>query len=82
MAEPKAIKEVRMQAASYSDVFAADFTESAQQARTYEDYIQQLATLANEELVYLGMVLYGSKKTINRLAGNFRLLHETSVIAS
>jgi hypothetical protein len=80
MADPEAIKAVRFQAASCSDVFVADFTETAQQARTYEDYIQQLATRSSEDLVYLGIMLYGSKKTINRLAGNFRLLRETSAI--
>lgn len=45
-----------------------------------EDYIQQLASCTSEDLVYLGIMLYGSKKTINRLAGNFRLLRETSAI--
>ena len=80
MAKPEAIKVVRFQAASCSDVFVADFTETAQQARTYEGYIQQLASCTSEDLVYLGIMLYGSKKTINRLVGNFRLLRETSAI--
>jgi hypothetical protein len=77
MAEPEAIKQVRMQAIASDDIFVADFTESAQQARTYEDYIQVLATLSTDELIYLGVVLYGPKKKISRLAGNFRLLRDS-----
>ncbi len=71
-----------MQAISYDDMFVADFTESAQQAHTYDDYIRVLATHSTDELVYLGIVLYGSKRTINRLARNLRLLRDTAVSTS
>lgn len=77
MASLDAIKQLRQQTASMPDLFVADFTETAQHSRTYTDYIEELSAHATGDLTYLGLLLYGPKKMINSLAGNFRLLRET-----
>ena len=54
-------------------LLVTDVSEPAQTARTFEEYRQRLADVANEELVYLGVGLYGDKKTVNKLVGKLTL---------
>ena len=56
-------------------LLVTDVSEPAQLARTFEDYQQRLADVANEELVYLGVGLYGDKKAVNKLVGKLTLYH-------
>jgi hypothetical protein len=51
-----------------------DFTETAQREVRYEDYTDRLATTPAGDLRYLGVALYGVKKSINKLVGNLPLL--------
>jgi hypothetical protein len=57
------VKQIRAQAVTLETVLTVDMTESAQQARTYPDY-----------LAHLGTGLYGPKKEINKLTGQLPLL--------
>ena len=54
-------------------LLVTDVSEPAQTARTVEEYRQQLAAVTNEELVYLGVGLYGDKKLVNKLVGKLML---------
>lgn len=54
-------------------LLVTDVSEPAQTARTFEEYRQRLAQVANEELVYLGVGLYGDKKVVNKLVGKLTL---------
>lgn len=73
-ARKEIIKEIRTRASQTDGIMVVDLTEPAQTARTYHDYTARLATLSTEEIVYLGVALYGSKGAINRLTGNLSLL--------
>jgi len=53
---------------------AGRFTKTAQRELYCEDYTDKLAATPVEELKYLGIALYGSKKSVNRLVGNLPLL--------
>ena len=54
-------------------LLVTDVSEPAQTARTFEEYRQRLADVANGELVYLGVGLYGDKKIVNKLVGKLTL---------
>ncbi len=68
------VKQIRAQAVTLETVLTADMTESAQQAQTYPDYLAHLGTLSRDDVVYLGIGLYGPKKEINKLTGQLPLL--------
>lgn len=65
----KAITE----SARNAGLVVTDVSESAQTARTFEEYEQRLSDVTNEALVYLGVGLYGDKKTVNKLVGKLTL---------
>jgi len=50
-----------------------DFTKTAQQCKTYDEYIKNMSLTNNDDLRYLGIGLLGDKKTINKLTGNLPL---------
>lgn len=59
----------------YSDkIMLIDFTRIAQQCKDYSDYIEKMSAVASDELEYLGICMYGSKKAINHLAGSLPTL--------
>ena len=68
------VKQIRAQAVTLETVLTVDMTESAQQARTYPDYLAHLGTLSRDDIVYLGIALYRPKKEINKLTGQLPLL--------
>ncbi len=68
------VKQIRAQAVTLETVLTVDMTESAQQAQTYPDYLAHLGTLSRDDVVYLGIGLYGPKKEINKLTGQLPLL--------
>lgn len=51
-----------------------DFNEVAQKCNDYDDYIKKLALTSSEDLDYLGLCMYGNKKTINSLVGSLPTL--------
>jgi hypothetical protein len=73
-ASAAALKELWRQAKSMPTVLVVDLTETGQKARTYPDYQAGLASTSGEDLSYVALALYGSRKSINRLTGNLPLL--------
>jgi hypothetical protein len=67
------VKEIRNTAAK-SDLVVVDFTDCAQKTRTYDDYASLLEAATDSDIAYLGVVLYGSKKAVQRLTGSLPLL--------
>ncbi len=59
---------------AYSDVVVVDFSDVAQGCNIYDDYMQKAADTPTNEHTYMGLALWGSKKTINKLTGNMPLL--------
>lgn len=70
------IREVRQRlyTKEFEDVAAVDFSRTAQEYRTYDEFVQKIADTEEESLLYLGIGLLGTKKKINKLTGNLPLL--------
>lgn len=58
----------------YADLMVADFTDLAQECRTYREFIEKMAGCPEEDLSYIGIAICGEKKKINRFTGNMPLL--------
>ncbi|MBP9691583.1 DUF2000 domain-containing protein [Candidatus Woesebacteria bacterium] len=65
---------IRKKAQSIEGVLVVDFCDVAQRTKTYEDYASQLETTQSEDLMYLGIALYGDRQAIKSLTGNLALL--------
>lgn len=64
----------KLKDAKFEGVFAADFSDVAQCCQTYPAYIEHAATVREEEHNYLGLMLCGDKKLVNKLTGSMGLL--------
>lgn len=58
----------------FSNLLVVDFSNAAQMTKNYEDYTKKIAQFSTVDLQYLGIALYGEKKSINKLTGNLSLL--------
>ena len=54
--------------------FWVDFSTFAQQARTYEEYMARIQTAGSDEIIYLGIALFGCRKKINRATKGLSLI--------
>lgn len=70
------IKEIRrkLYAEAFSDVLCVDFSDVAQSCKTYDDFIEKMKGAASEDLNYLGICIFGTKKKVNKLTGSLPLL--------
>lgn len=69
------IKKLRQKATEMSsDLLIIDFTDVAQTALHYQDYIKKSKKTSTDDFNYLGLALYGDKKQINKLTGSLGLL--------
>ena len=59
---------------SSDEVYFVDFCDVAQTSVKYEEYKQRLKSTPSNELSYLGLAIYGPKKTVNSLTGSIGLL--------
>ena len=58
----------------FNECIVVDFTNVAQRAKTYDEYAKLLSRTSQDELEYLGVAIYGSKKLVNKLVGSIGLL--------
>jgi hypothetical protein len=56
------------------DIFFVDFCDVAQKSKAYSQYKAKLQSTPADQLVYLGIAIYGPKKQVDRLSGNIGLL--------
>lgn len=68
-----ALAALVVRAASVPEVFAVDFTRTAQTSRTYDEYIARMSEIGTDDLPYVGVGLAGPKKAVDRLVGSFSL---------
>ncbi|MFS7399178.1 DUF2000 domain-containing protein [Carnobacterium maltaromaticum] len=69
------IKKIRQKATEMSpNLLIIDFTDVAQTALHYQDYIEKSKKTSTDDFNYLGLALYGDKKQINKLTGSLGLL--------
>ncbi len=73
---PEKIKEIRRHLMSLSteDILMVDFSDVAQKAKTYQDYETALVATAEIDIRYIGIGVYGDKKSINKATGNLSLI--------
>ena len=58
----------------HGDIMVADFSDIAQGCKTYEEYLGKVSSTAESEHRYLGIALFGDRKTVNKLTGSMPLL--------
>ncbi|WP_027416882.1 DUF2000 domain-containing protein [Aneurinibacillus terranovensis] len=58
----------------YPDLFLVDFSNVAQTTKNYEDYTDKMASSTKDDLHYLGIAIYGNKRSVNKLTGSLPLL--------
>lgn len=71
--DAEGLKSIAAKAATVSTLFVVDFTDTAQSARSYDDYTAEMATIANADLRYVGIALAGGKRDVNKLVGSLPL---------
>lgn len=79
-ADADSVKAIRDTAATLDGLLVIDFTDTAQAARDYQEYLDRMAAISSDHLRYCGVALYGPGSLITRLTGNLPLLRhvETS----
>ena len=75
-ASKEQIKEIRKRllSAEENELLLVDFTNIAQQAKTYENYESQMLETTEDSIQYIGIGIYGDKKKINKTTGNLSLI--------
>jgi hypothetical protein len=73
-ADEEEIRAVRSRAAGVEGLLVVDVTQTAQSSRTYEEYEDKMSLMQPDGLGYLGVALYGEKRSVNKLTGNLPLL--------
>lgn len=73
---PEIIKQIRekLYQPDFQDLTAVDFSDLAQGCKTYEEFIEKMGHVSEDDLEYLGIAICGTKKKINKLTGSMPLL--------
>lgn len=73
---PETIRQIRekLNQPDFQALMAADFSDLAQGCRTYAEFTDRMTHTAEHTLRYLGLVVCGPKRAVNRLTGNLPLL--------
>ena len=72
----EAIRSIRekLYKPEFSDLTVVDFSDLAQGCKTYDEFIEKMEGVSEEELNYCGVLICGAKKKVNRLTGSMALL--------
>lgn len=73
-ASAEQLRELHAQARTHFEVICVGFIDSARHARVYENYLAALETTPTEGLDYVGMALFGPRKTVTALTKRLPLL--------
>ena len=69
------IKEMRDKVSNeFPELLLVDFSNIAQMSKYYDEYAEKIALCTRNDLLYLGIALYGAKKRIDKLTGSLPLL--------
>lgn len=73
---PEMIKKIRerLYQPEFQELTVVDFTDLAQQCKTYDEFIGKMADAQENDLQYLGIAICGAKKKVNQLTGSMPLL--------
>lgn len=56
-----------------SNLLVADYPRDMLETRTDDELVSQVSSKSNEELEYLGAVIYGSTEDVNTITGKYQL---------
>lgn len=75
-ASSQIIKELRQKLylPEFCDLIAVDFSDVAQRCNDYSEFAYRMFHSSQDDLKYLGIAIYGSRKKVNRLTGAIPLL--------
>ncbi|MCI1931495.1 MAG: DUF2000 domain-containing protein [Clostridia bacterium] len=75
-ATPENIKNIRekLYHPDFTDLTVVDFSDLAQECKTYNEYIEKIENKTEKDLQYFGLAICGEKKKINKLTGSMSLL--------
>lgn len=59
---------------SFQDLTYIDFSDLAQSCKTYDEYILKMNNCLEKNLNYIGIIICGNKKKVNKLTGSLPLL--------
>ena len=69
----KSIRE-KLYEPEFSDLTVVDFSDLAQECKTYDEFIEKMKDVSETELKYYGVAICGAKKKVNKLTGSMALL--------
>lgn len=69
----KAIRE-KLYEPEFLDLTVVDFSDLAQGCKTYDEFIEKMKVVSEDNLNYFGVAICGAKKKINKLTGSMALL--------
>lgn len=67
------LKETIQKAKQNPNLLVADYPKEMLETRTDEELVEAIANKENNELEYLGAILYGDTKDVNEITGKFQL---------
>lgn len=69
----KSLRE-KLYSSDFEELTVVDFSDVAQNIHVYEEYIETAKNTQGSDFIYLGLLIYGSKKKVNKLTGSMPLL--------
>ena len=72
--DAEAVRDVYEKARRMEGLEICAFSNVAQTSRAYDEYTGRLASTPSDELSYLGLMLFGPKKQVNKLSSSLGLL--------
>ena len=69
----KSIRE-KLYEPDFSDLTVVDFSDLAQDCKTYNEFMEKMKNVSETELNYLGIAICGAKRKVNKLTGSMPLL--------
>lgn len=58
----------------FAELTTVDFSDLAQGCKTYDEFMEKMKGVSENELNYLGIAICGAKKKVNKLTGSAALL--------
>ncbi len=65
---------VKLRSLLKNETTLIDFSNVAQSTKNYRAYSEKLAVTKSEEITYLGILVFGPKKIVNKHTGQLRLV--------
>ena len=71
--KPSKLRNAIDKAKSNPNLLVADYPKDMLETRTDEELVEQISNKNNEELEYMGAIIYGNTNDVNEITGKFQL---------